>query len=84
MVARLGHFIEICLKEVLEPLGGDSEIRMVHMLVLGVVLRGLIHSGHLLLTIRLEYDVMHVIIVAHRLVVRLPLRLSELLQTMTI
>ena len=84
MVARLGNFIEIGLKEVLEPLRGDPEIRMVHMLVLGVVLGGLVHCGHLLLTIRLENDVMHVIIMAHRLVVRLPLRLSELLETMTI
>ena len=84
MVARLGHFIEIGLKEVLEPLGGYPEIRMVHMLVLGVVLGGLVHRGHLFLTIRLEYDVMHVIIVAHRLVVRLPLRLSELMKSMAI
>lgn len=84
MVARLGKFIEIGLKEVLESLGGDSEIRMVHLLVLGVVLGSLVHRGHLLLTIRLEYDVVHVIVVAHRLVVGLPLYLSELLETMAI
>jgi hypothetical protein len=54
------------------------------LLVLGVVLGCLIHRGHLLLTIRLEYDVMHIIVVAHRLVVCLPLYLSELLETMAI
>ena len=72
------------MKEVLEPLGGDSEIRMIHLLVLGVVLRCLVQRGHLLLTIRLEYDVMHVIVMAHRLVVGLPLYLSELLETMAV
>lgn len=73
MISRFGNLIDISLEEVLKTLSSNSEIGMIHLPIFGGVFgTSLVHScsSSFSLTILLEYNIMHIVVLANSSVVR--------------